>query len=187
LKDRTALTWRRLRPLPLALRGVVATGSAVALVATTVPSFDVPDGYIIGAALAAAVWAVAPDSGAGLVFAGLVAMSWLVGGPGSLRPAIVVTALALLVAHVAAALAAAMPATAGADRMVLLRWARPTAGCAAAVLAATAVLAALDAWSPPGSLVVTLGALTFVTAAVWWWSIPPERSPEEVGAANPPR
>jgi hypothetical protein len=156
------------------LRAVVAAGSVAALVATTMPSFDVPDGYIIGAVIAAVVWAVAPDSGAGLVFAGLLAMSWLVGGSGDLGPAIVLTALALLVAHVAAALGAAMPATAKADRTVLLRWARPTAGCAAAVLAATAMVAALDAWSPPGSLVVTLGALTLVTAAVWWWAIPPD-------------
>ena len=46
----------------------------------------------------------------------LLAMAWLTGGPGDLEPATVVTALALLVAHVAAALAAAMPATARADR-----------------------------------------------------------------------
>ena len=81
------------------------------------------------------------------------------------------TALALLLAHVAAALAAAMPVTARADRGLVLRWARPTAGSAAAVLAATALLGGLDAWSPPGSLVATLSALTLLSGAVWWWSI----------------
>ena len=93
----------------------------------------------------------APDTHAGLVFLGFLGMAWLTGAPGELGPGVVVTALGLLVAHVAAALAAAMPVTAGADRRLVLRWARPTAWIAAAVLAACGVVAALEAWSPAGS------------------------------------
>ena len=98
-------------------------------------------------------------------------MAWVTGAPGELGPGVVVTALGLLVAHVAAALAAAMPVTAGADRRIVLRWAGPTAWIAAAVLAAAAIVAALQAWSPAGSIVVTLSALALVTAAAWWWSV----------------
>jgi hypothetical protein len=184
---RAILTWRRIRVVPVVLRAVVAAGSLVAIAGTTLPSFDVPDGYIAAAVVAAAVWAVAPDSAAGLVFVGLLAMAWLTGGTGDIDPATLITALALLGAHVAAALAAAMPVTARADRTLLVRWATPMAGCAAAVLAATALLAALDAWSPPGSLVVTLGALTLLSATVWWWSVPPDRADPGVGAAESPR
>lgn len=172
---RAILTWRRIGLVPMVLRGIVAVGSAIAILATTAPVFDVPNGYIIVAILAAAVWAVAPDSAAGLAFVALLAMAWLTGAPGELEPAIVVTALALLVAHVAAALAAAMPATARADPALLLRWAQPTAASAAAVLIAAALLAALDAWSPPGSLIATLSALTLLSAAAWWWSVPPDQ------------
>ena len=65
-----------------------------------------------------------------------------------------------------------MPVTAGPTHASSLRWARPTAGIAAAVVGAAGVLAAFDAWSPAGSLVVTLSGLVLVTAAAWWWSAP---------------
>lgn len=168
-------TGRRIGRVPVLLRVVVAVATTATVLATTLPSWDAADGYLMLAVFAGIGTVLAPDSAAGLAFAGLVVMCWLIGAPGELGPAVVVTALALLVAHVAAALAAAMPLTARADLRLVGRWARPTAAIALAVLGATALTAALDAWSPAGSLLVTLAALGLVTAAAWWWSTPSDR------------
>jgi hypothetical protein len=182
---RAILTARRIGPVPVMLRTLVAAGAAIAVVATTAPAFDVPNGYVVVAILAAVVWVGAPDSAAGLAFAALLAMAWLTGGDGDLEAAAVVTALALLLAHVAAAFAAAMPVTARADRALVLRWAPPTAGSALVVLGAAGLLVGLDAWSPAGSLVATLLALTLLSGAVWWWSVPPSRPPPSEGPTPP--
>lgn len=175
------VTGRRVGAVPLLLRLLVALGVLVAVLGTTLPAWDVPNAYVVLAVIFALVWTSAPDTHAGLVFLVFLGMGWLTGAPGELGPGVVATALGLLVAHVAAALAAAMPVTAGADRRLLLRWAGPTAWIAAAVLAAWALVAALEAWSPAGSIVVTLMALGLVTAAAWWWSVPPARR----GGADP--
>ena len=79
-------------------------------------------------------------------------------------------ALALLVGHVAGALAAAMPATADAEPALALRWWRPTAVIAGATAATAGLVAVLDAWSPRGSLVVVLAALVVAGLGTWWWS-----------------
>ena len=179
------VTGRRVGAVPLLLRVVVTLGVLVAVLGTALPAWDVPNAYVVLALIFAVVWICAPDTHGGLVFLAFLGMAWVTGAPGELGPGVVVTALGLLVAHVAAALAAAMPVTAGADRRIVLRWAGPTAWIAAAVLAAASVVAALQAWSPAGSIVVTLSALALVTAAAWWWSVPPARTggPD---AAGPP-
>ena len=170
------VTGRRVGPVPLLLRLLVALGALIAMIATVLPAWDVPNAYVVLAAIFGLAWTFAPDTHAGLVFLVFLGMAWLTGAPGELGPEVVVTALGLLVAHVAAALAGSMPVTAGADRRIVLQWAGPTAWVAAAVLAATAVVAAFEAWSPAGSIVVILVALALVTAAAWWWSVPPDRT-----------
>lgn len=170
------VTGRRIGAVPLMLRAIVALGALVAILATALAAWDVPSGYIALAAIFALVWTPAPDTHAGLAFLACLGMAWITGGSGEVRPPVVVTALALLVAHVAAALAGAMPVTAGADRRLVLRWARPTAGIAAAVVAAWALLAGFEAWSPVGSIVITVLALVLVTGAAWWWSVPSDRT-----------
>ena len=77
------------------------------------------------------------------------------------------TALCLLVAHVAGAQAAAMPVMARGAVHMALRWWRPTAVLAGATLAGAPVLALLDRWSPPGSIVVVLATLVAVAAGAW--------------------
>lgn len=161
---------RRTGSVPATARLVVAGALVVAVLATALPGWNVPDVGLLVAVVAGMIWAGAPDSGAGLVCVVVLALCWLTSAPGGLTPGAVVTALALLVAHVAAALAAAMPLTASADRAVALRWARPTASIAAVVIAAAGLLAVLDAWSPPGSVVITLGALALVATGAWRWS-----------------
>ena len=180
------VTGRRIGRVPLALRMLVALGALTAIVGTALPASDVPDAYIALAGIFAVVWTIAPDTHAGLVFLGFLGTAWLTGTSGDVGPAVVATALGLLLAHVAAALAAAMPVTAGADPRLVLRWVGPTAVIATSVLAAAAVVAAFEAWSPSGSLVVTLVALALVTAAAWWWSTPPDRAGGSRGPAAAP-
>lgn len=172
---RASSIWRRVGRVPLVLRVIVAVAAAVATLATTSAAWDVPDVYVIVAVLAAGAWVVSPDSASGLTFTAALAVAWLAGASGGIGPAVVVVAIAMLAAHVAAALAAALPLTAAADPALILRWARPTVAIAVAVLIGVGLVAVVDAWSPPGSLVVMLGALTLLTLAGWWWAMPPER------------
>ncbi len=164
------LTIRRVAGVPLVLRGIVAVMAALAIAATTVPPWDAPNGYVLVAVLAAIGYVVTPDGASGVVFAGAVVVTWLTGAPGGVGPAVVVTALALLVGHVAAALAGSIPVTAHARAGLIVLWARPTAAIAAGVLAAAVLVAALDSWSLPGSALVTLAAIGAVTAGAWRWS-----------------
>jgi hypothetical protein len=167
----TALaTLRRVAMMPILLRGVVAAMATIAIAATTLPAWDAPGGYVVVAVLAAIGYVCLPDSGSGVVFVSAVAVTWLTGAPGGVGPAVVVTALALLVGHVAAALAGSIPITAHADVALALHWARPSVAIGAGTVAAAAVVAVLDGISLPGSAVVTLAAIGAVTAGAWWWS-----------------
>ena len=168
----TRATLRRLGIVPLVLRAVVAVMAATAIAATTMPAWDAPDGYVAVAVVAAVCYVLAPDSGSGIVFVLVLVVTWLAGAPGEVEPAVVVAALALLVGHVAAALAGSMPVTAPADVGLAVRWARPTGVIAAGVLATALALAVLDATSLPGSAIVTVAAVAAVTAAAWRWSAP---------------
>ena len=143
----TRATLRRLGGIPLVLRAVVAVMAATAM--TTVPAWDAPDGYVAIAVLAAVCYVLAPDSASGVVFVGALVVTWLAGAPGEVEPAVAVAALALLVGHVAAALAGSMPVTAHADVALALRWARPTGVIAGGVLATAGVLAVLDTTALP--------------------------------------
>jgi len=164
-------TVRLLGRVPVMARAVVLLSSAVAIAATIAPAWDVPDGYLYLAVLTALVAATVPDSGGGFCFAAAITVAWAVGADTyAVGPAVVVTALALLVGHVAGALAAAMPATADADPSLLLRWWRPTAVVAGGTVATAALVAALDARSRGGSIVLVVAALVVAATGVWWWS-----------------
>jgi hypothetical protein len=167
--DRAVLTARRCGRLPLLLRGVIALGVAGAVVATALPGWDVPDVYLMIAVVAGAVGVVVPDAG-GAVFCTLaVIVAWATGATDvGVGPAVVVTALCLLLVHVATALAAAMPVTAHGPTRLVLRWARPTGVLAAATVATAGLTAALDRWSPPGSLLLVLAALAVLAVGTWW-------------------
>ncbi len=173
--DAMVMTVRHAGRVPMVLRGVVATSSIVALVATIAPAWGVPDGYVWIAALFAIAACTVPDSAAGMCFAVSIVLAWVTGAPGGVGPAVVVCALALLAGHVAGALAAAMPATASADLRLALRWWRPTAVIAGGILATAALAVAVDAWSPPGSLILVVAALVAATFGIWWWSGASER------------
>jgi hypothetical protein len=174
--DRAVLIARNCGWLPLLLRTVIAVGVVGAVVATAVPAWDVPDIYLLLAVVAGAVGVVVPDAGGALFCTAAVVVAWATGAPGGVGPAVVVTALCLLVVHVASALAAAMPVTARGDLRSAARWARPTAVLAIATIAAAGLAAAFDRWSPPGSLLLVLAALAVLAAGTWLLSTSGTRS-----------
>jgi hypothetical protein len=163
-----AATARRCALVPLLLRVVVAAALAGAIVATALPTWDVPDGYLWIAALAGGAGAVIPDAGGAAIASVAVVVAWAVGAPGGVGPAVVVTALCLLVVHVASALAAAMSAAAGAGAGLAQSWLRPTGVLAGGTVAAAILGGLLDRWSPPGSIVLVLLALAVLAGGVWW-------------------
>ncbi len=154
----------------LALRAIIALGVAGAVVATAVPAWDVPDAYLWLAAIGGLVGVIAPDAAGAAVASGCVVIAWATRGPGGVGPAVMVTALCLLVVHVASALAAAMPINADARGVLLLRWIRPTGTIAAGTVVTAGIAAAFDRWSPPGSVVLVLVVLGALGGAVWWWT-----------------
>jgi hypothetical protein len=166
--DRAVLMARRCEWLPLLLRAAIAVGVAGAIVATALPSWDVPDIYLLIAIVAGAVGVVVPDAGGALFCTAGVVVAWATGAPGGVGPAVVVTALCLLVVHVATALASAMPVTARGELQLAARWARATAVLAIATVAAAGLATALDRWSPPGSLLFVLAALAVLAVGTWW-------------------
>ncbi len=159
---------RRCEWLPLLLRAVIAVGVAGTIVATALPTWDVPDIYLLIAIVAGAIGVVVPDAGGALFCTAGVVVAWATGAPGGIGPAVVITALCLLVVHVATALASAMPVTARGDVRLAARWARPTAVLAIATVAAAGLATALDRWSPPGSLLFVLAALAVLAVGTWW-------------------
>ena len=123
--------------------------------------------------MAAVVCTLVPDSGGGLVLVLAVAACWVARAPDEVSPAIVATALGLLGVHVGTALAASFPATATIDGAVARRWGRWTAVLAGVVLAVGGAAAALEAWSRPGSVALTIAGLAGLAALAWWWSARP--------------
>lgn len=167
LGELTAMV-RRCALVPLLLRAMIAVALAGAIVATALPSWDVADGYLWIAAVAGVAGALIPDAGGAAIASLAVVVAWAVGSPDGVGPAVVITALCLLVVHVASALAAAMPVTAAAGAGILRRWLRPTGVLAGGTVAAAVLAAVLDRWSPPGSIVLVVLALAVLAGGVWW-------------------
>lgn len=170
LVSRALSALRRIRRASALLRAGIAVSAALALFATTLPGWDAPDVYVAVAVIAAVACVPAPDSPAPMVLVFAVAACWLARGPSGVSPAVVVTALGLLGVHVATALAASFPATAEVEPEVLRRWATGGGLVMIVVLGAAAVGAALERWSRPGSMLVTVLALAAVAVLAWWWS-----------------
>ena len=136
--------------------------------ATALPRWDVPDIYLLIALVGGAVGVVVPDAGGALFCSAGVVVAWATGSSGGVGPAVVITAVCLLVVHVATALTAAMPVTARGDVRLATRWTRPTVVLAVATVGAAGLAAALDRWSPPGSLLLVLAALALLGVGTWW-------------------
>jgi len=151
-------------------RGAIAVAGVIALVLPGLQSWDQMDlVFILGAAMLLAAVAL-PDSLAALLFMAVVAGGWVFRAPPDPTWALVVTAIALLVVHLASAFAGQLPSYARAGLLTLRRWVLP-ATIAALLAPVVAIAAALVRGADvPGSLLVTVGALAGATAAVWFAS-----------------
>ncbi|WP_350278521.1 hypothetical protein [Kribbella sp. HUAS MG21] len=152
----------------LLARLVIAVAGAVALVVPALQTWDQPDLVaIVGVPLLVAT-VVLPDSLAAMGFLLLVALGWLMRGRGELSWSLVVTAIALVVLHLAAAFAAQLPSYVRVHRTALRRWWLPgaTAVLLAPVVAAAAALIR-DA-NIAGSLLVTAAAIALSAATLWF-------------------
>jgi len=98
----------------------------------------------------------------------VVALGWLLRGPAAPSWGLVLTAAALVVVHLAAAFAGQMPSYARVHRAALRRWWLPGAIAVVltpAVAVATALIRGADV---PGSLLVTVAAITLTATTIWF-------------------
>lgn len=118
---------RSLRQLPAAqwlLRGAVVAGLLLGAAAPAVDGHAPGAGYLVVAAILAVVAALAPGSHAGALATIWVLVGWLAHERTGLGPAVLLAAVGLVIAHVAAALAAYVPARGAPDGGLVRLWLR---------------------------------------------------------------
>ncbi|MFF1818524.1 hypothetical protein ACFVWG_14580 [Kribbella sp. NPDC058245] len=152
----------------LVARAVIALAGAVAIVVPTVAPWDQLDLVLILAIPLLIATVVVPDSLAGVMFLLTVTVGWVIRAPAEISWGLVVTAIALVVVHLATAFAAQLPSYVRIERRALRRWVLP--GGIAVLLAPVIALAAalVQGADVPGSLLVTVGALVLATITVWF-------------------
>ncbi|MFC6160551.1 hypothetical protein [Kribbella jiaozuonensis] len=149
-------------------RLVIAVAGAVALVVPAVQSWDQLDLIpLVGVPMLLAT-VVLPDSLAGFVLLVVVALGWLVRAPADISWSLVVTAVALVVVHLATAFAAQLPSYARVHPAALRRWWLPTAIASLLVPVVALAAALVQGADVPGSLVVTVVAMGLGTATIWF-------------------
>ena len=152
----------------LLARLVIAVAGAAAVAVPALQSWDQLDLIPLIAVPMLVASVVLPDSAAGLVFLLVVAAGWLMRAPSEMSWSLAVTAIALLVVHLASAFAAQVPSYARVHRDALRRWWLPGA-IAVLIVAVVAVAAALvQGADVPGSLLATVGALVLATVTIWF-------------------
>ncbi|MEU8225155.1 hypothetical protein [Kribbella sp. NPDC048915] len=151
----------------LSARLLILLAGAVALVVPAVQPWDQPDLVpVVGVPLLVCV-AVLPDSLAALAFIFVVVFGWLMRGPADPSWSIAVTAMALVVLHLASAFAGQLPSYARISRAALHRWWLPAATALLLAPAVALITALVRHAEVPGSLVVTTAALVLTTATIW--------------------
>ncbi|MEV6282414.1 hypothetical protein [Kribbella sp. NPDC051770] len=155
---------------PLVARLLIAVGGLIALLVPALQPWDQMDAVSIAAGALLLVCLVLPDSAAALLFLLVVLVGWLFRAPVEVGWSTVVTALGLLLLHLASAYAAQLPSYAKVGRRSLRRWLLPTS--IAVLLAPLVAIGAsvVRGAGVPGSLIVTVAALAAATAAVWFAS-----------------
>jgi hypothetical protein len=152
----------------LVARGMIALAGTVAILVPTVASWDQLDLVLILAIPLLIATVVAPDSLAGVMFLLTVTIGWVIRAPAEISWGLVVTAIALVVVHLATAFAAQLPSYVRVERRALRRWVVP-GGIAVLLAPVVAVAAALvQGADVPGSLLVTVGALVLATITIWF-------------------
>jgi hypothetical protein len=117
---------RDLTPGGWALRAIVALGPPVALLAASPQGFVPPLWLVVVVVLASVGFAAFPEQYAGGVAMLLVVAWWTIAVRQAMPGAVMVSAAALLSAHVAATLASYGPRQLPPERLLVLRWARRT-------------------------------------------------------------
>jgi hypothetical protein len=146
----------------------IAVAGAVALLVPAVQSWDQLDLIPLIAIPMLVATVVLPDSLGGLMFIVVVALGWVSRAPGEVSWSLVVTGIALLVVHLAAAFTAQLPSYALVHQQSLRRWLLPGA-IALLIGPAVAIAAALiQGAEVAGSLLVTVSALILATATIWF-------------------
>ena len=149
-------------------RLVAAAAGTVALLVSALQPWDQMDLIPLIAVPMLVATVVLPDSLAGVIFLIVVPVGWLVRAPGEISWSLAVTAIALVVVHLATAFAAQIPSYARVHRDSLRRWWLPGA-IAVLIVPVVAVAAALvQGADVPGSLLVTVGALALATVTIWF-------------------
>jgi hypothetical protein len=152
----------------LLMRLVIAVAGAVALIVPSVQAWDQVDLIpILGVPMLAAT-VVLPDSVLGTLFVLVVPTGWFMRGPGEVSWSLAVTAIALVIVHLATAFTAQLPSYARIHRNALQRWWLP--GAVAVVLVPVVAVAAalVQGAHLPGTLLITVAALSLATLTIWY-------------------
>ncbi|MFF0344155.1 hypothetical protein [Kribbella sp. NPDC004875] len=149
-------------------RTVIAIAGAVALVVPALQSWDEMDLVpIVGAPLLLATL-VLPDSLAGTGFLLLVGLGWLLRAPREVSWSLAITAMALVVVHLATAFAAQLPSYVRIRPAALRRWWLPTAIALLLVVIGAVAARLVQGAGVPGSLVVVAAAMALVALTIWF-------------------
>jgi hypothetical protein len=149
-------------------RGCIAVAGAVALLVSGLQSWDQLDLVPLIAVPMLVATVGLPDSLSGLIFIVVVALGWLIRGPGEVGWSLVVTGIALMVVHLATAFTAQLPSYALVHQQALRRWLLP--GAIALVIGPVVAIAAamIQGADVAGSMLVTVAALILATATIWF-------------------
>lgn len=143
---------------------VLAVAGALAVTGSTT---DLTFGaFSAGVTLLALLAMANPDSSVPLAVIGLVVIRWAVSDGSPASPAALVIAVALTVFHAAAALAAAVPATATVPVEIVRRWVVRTSVVVGVTTLWWVVLAVLDGREAGPSRLATLVALVVLVVAL---------------------
>jgi hypothetical protein len=115
---------RDLTPGGWALRAVIALGPPLALLAASPQGFVPPPWLVLLVVVASLLFAYLPEQYVGSTTMLLVVGWWTIDVREAMPVAVLVSAGALVAAHVAATLAAYGPRTLPPDRLIVLRWVR---------------------------------------------------------------
>ncbi|TCC27532.1 hypothetical protein [Kribbella speibonae] len=149
-------------------RLVIALAGTIALVVPSVQSWDQADLVpIVGAALLLCT-VVLPDSFAALLFVLVVTLGWLMRAPSAPSWSLAITAVALVVLHLAAAFAGQLPSYARVHRAALRRWWLPGAIAVLLVPVVAGAAALIRDADVAGSLLVTVAATALAAATIWF-------------------
>jgi hypothetical protein len=151
-----------------AARSAIAVAGLVALILPGLAPWDQMNAVPVAGSFLLVACVLLPDSLAPLLFLIVVCFGWLMRAPSDLTLVLVLTGIALLVVHLAAAFAGQVPSYAVVSRQALRKWLLP-ATLALLLGPVVAISAGLVRGAEvQGSLLVTVAALAAATGGIWF-------------------